>query len=254
MGRFPLLREALLAAAAAFLAVLGGRLIPPTPPAQPPAQPPVVVPPSVDPPPQPQIDKTIARIQVGNSGCTAALVGPRRVDRRYNLLTAAHCVSRVGQRGTYFAQDGSRLTFEVVGIDTRADCCWGLTDPTDKQYPFAELAEGEPSEGTQVWHAGFGIDKPGNREVGEVVRVGPPDGKTHFTLSVSSGDSGGAIVNATTGKIVSVVCCSDGAGRKANVYGASVTAIRNLQVRHMHDPEWTPIPVPHPDEHKEKTE
>lgn len=254
MGRFPLLREALLAAAAAFLAVLGGRLIPPekSPPTPPP--PVVVPPPAIDPPPQPQIDKTIARIQIGRSGCTAALVGPRRVDRRYNLLTAAHCVGRVGDRGTYFAQDGSRLAFEITAMDKRSDCAWGVTDPTDKAYPFAELADDEPEPGVSVWHAGYGVDRPGNREFGTVVQAGLPDGKTHFNLNVSSGDSGGAIVHAGTGRILSVVCCSDGGGRMANVYGAGVTAIRTLRNQVMHDPEWTPIPLPTPHDHKEKAE
>lgn len=245
---------AVVAALAAFLGALGGGAFPPRVPVTPPPTSPPHQHPPAEPAPQPAIDKTIARIQTGSSGCTGALVGPRRVDRRYNLLTAAHCVDRVGQRGTYFAQDGSRLTFEVVGINRKADACWCLTDPTDKHYPFAELADEEPEQGTPVWHAGYGIDRPGNREDGTVVTPLLADGKTHFYLSVSSGDSGGAIVHAKTGKILSVVCCSDAAGRKGNVYGAGVTAIRQLRDQHMHDPEWTPIPVPHADHHEKKVE
>lgn len=244
---------AAIAALAAFLGSFGGGFGKPQPVA-----PPIVAPdqkptPPAPPTPQAEVERTIGRIVVGSSGCTASLVGQKRVDRRYNILTAAHCVDRVGDRGTYTTQDGRRLTFSITAIDKRCDCAWGLTEPTDETFAFGEVADRHADVGDEVWHAGYGIDKPGNREVGTVVSTPLSDGKVQYNLNVSSGDSGGAIVHTKTGKILSVVCCAQRGGGVRPTWGASPECITALRRTFLDDANWTPVPLPERHEPAEET-
>src|SRR5262249_36997558 len=93
--------------------------------------------------------------------------------------------------------------------------------------PYALLARTDPAPGTAVWHNGYGVDKPGNREDGVVTAAPNADGQLQFRLSVSSGDSGSGIFRADTGELVGVVCCTTGLGVNTAMWGgASTTALR----------------------------
>lgn len=238
------LRAAALAALAAFLAAFGVRFSLPSQPA----------PPTLPTPPEqpakpeagPDAPAAIGRIQFGNAGCTATVIGPRRPDGRWLVLTASHCVEAVGQQGSMRLLDGRTTALQVVALDRTSDCCWCVTTTNSEVFPFALLAATDPQPGESVWHAGFGFDRPGNREEGEV-RSAPNDrGQLHFWLNVSSGDSGGGICTNAKGEVVSCVCCTTSIANKADVWGASVAAIRKLRPgpgQEVFD-IWKPIPVP----------
>ncbi len=230
-----------ITAAIAFLGARYGIVIPPPPPLPAPAPPEPTMPHT---PRQPDVSKAIGRIQFGRSGCTATPIGPAGHDGRYRIVTAAHCLTGEGQRGRFRAQDGSDIGVTVLSLDKAADCAWLMSDSTNIVLPFAELAETVPPPGTPVWHAGYGVDRPGNREDGVFVSGPDSNGQLKFRISVSSGDSGGAIVSGTDGRVVGVVCCTSGMARVADVWGAGPAAMRALWLRPAGDWEWIPLDIP----------
>lgn len=248
----PWLRSAITAVLAGALAALGAYFgIPiPTPPVQPPAPPvaPAPVPPVSPPKPEeegrPDTLAAIGRIQFGNAGCTATVIGPRRGDGRWNVLTAAHCVSGVGAKGKLWLKDGRTAGLTVMAVNKAADCAWAVTDTNTERYPFALVADYMPDVGTKVWHSGYGVDKPGNREDGEVVAGPDGNGQVQFSLSVSSGDSGGAIVQESNGRVLSCVCCTAARGQRARVWGAGPAAISRLLPTDFAIEGWNPLEIP----------
>lgn len=244
MQERPYLRELLRWGIGIAIALLIARYAPPGTPIPPlpiPGEPPTMPQP---PAPRSNVKEAISRIQFGNSGCTATPIGQRRGDGRYWVLTAAHCVQGTGQRGRLTTQRGDQLTVTVHAVDRGADCAWLLTDSTSTDIPFAELADTLPQPGTRIWHSGYGVHIPGNREDGVFVGGPTAKGQLQFQLSVSNGDSGGAIVVDESGRVLSCVCCTTGVGVRADVWGAGPTAIRQLQQGATDDLAWTPIPIP----------
>lgn len=193
------------------------------------------------PPPIPKADpvNALCRIQMGNAGCTATVVGPRLLDGRWHLLTAAHCGPN-GSPGTAVMKDGRRLGFRVVVRDTDADLTWLRTDEP-AELPFAELAAELPKSGVPVWHMGYGVDRPGNREDGTVTAVSGH--QLEFRLNVSSGDSGGGIFRADTGELVAAVCCTANRGQLTRMWGGHALAARRLRPAVALD-EWVPAVIP----------
>ena len=122
----------LIAIAAAIAAAIGARYgieIPPPPPVVIPDQP--TRPPAPDTPPtEPTPDPlgAIVRISSGNVGCSATVIGPRRPDGRYWVLSAAHCVNGAGQRWTMRFRDGRQTGAVVVNFNRAADWAWLVTD------------------------------------------------------------------------------------------------------------------------------
>lgn len=213
---------------------------------QPPSPPPIAVPPTPPAPQPPKADPlaAIGRIQFGSAGCTATITGPRREDGRYWVLTAAHCISGVGQQGTMKLRDGRSLGLQVAAVDKRADCCWCVTTTNSVEYPVAFVADRSPAAGSRIWHAGYGVDVPGNREDGTVTAGPNGDGQIEMRLSVSSGDSGGGIALDADGRIVSCVCCTTAKGQVARVWGASPESINKLRPATVSLDVWTPIEIP----------
>lgn len=248
----PWLRSALNAAITilgAFLAIRFGippGTIPPIPAPPPQVQPapPVPIPTPPENQGKPDTFGAIGRITFGSAGCTATIIGPRRPDGRWNVLTASHCVNGVGARGTMTLKDGRRTGLLVTAFDPKADCAWAVTDTNSEAYPFALLADYTPDVGTKVWHAGYGVDKPGNREDGELTAGPDSNGQIQFSLSVSSGDSGGAIVQDSNGRVLSCVCCTSARGTRARVWGAGPAAIARLLPTDLALDGWVPLPVP----------
>jgi Trypsin-like peptidase domain len=163
----------------------------------------------------------IARVQFGTAGCTAAAIHPRRPDGRWDVLCAAHCVSKVGEQGTMTLKDGRRIGVRVAALDKTGDCAWFVTDESVDDMPYAKLAAKNPAVGVKVWHAGFGVDKPTNREDGEVQDAENRSGQSRFLLSVSSGDSGGPILRDDTNEVVASCCCTLERGAKVSMWGTS---------------------------------
>lgn len=210
-------------------------------------KPPAPNPPAPEPkqpdPKKPDPANALGRITFGTAGCTATVIGPRRADGRWDVLTAAHCVTRAGQRGVMMTKGGQKLNLTVVSLHTDPDCAWLVTDETPADLPFAIIAEKNPALGAKVWHSGYGVDKPGNREDGEITGVEDANGQLKMSLSVSSGDSGGGIFRADTGELVSCVCCTTHKGAKAHVWGCSAEVARRLRPGASSD-GWAPAKMP----------
>jgi hypothetical protein len=192
----------------------------------PPVTPPVTPPPA--PPGAGKLDPVAAlgRVQFGNASCTATVIGPRRADGRWDVLTASHCMNGVGASGTLNTKDGRKLAVRVVVHQKRPDLAWLVTvDPVDA-LAFANVAAELPVVGTKMFHQGYGIDVPGNRENGTVTVPENADGQTQFRLSVSPGDSGGGMLRADTLEVIGTVCCTSRLAGTGDVWGASSKSIR----------------------------
>lgn len=231
----------------AYLARYGIYIPPHVPEQQPAPQQPAPqqpAPPKVEPQQQPNAPAAIVRITFGNAGCSATIIGPRREDGRWWVLTAAHCIGGQGQRGQMKLLDGRTFALSVVAFDKVSDCCWCVTAERVEALPFALLAKSSPNAGARVWHAGYGFDRPGNREDGEVIGSAPADGQIVMTLNVSSGDSGGGILLDGTNEVVSCVCCTTHIAARGKVWGASPESIAKLQRAGAANVEWEPCPMP----------
>jgi len=209
------------------------------------------VPPKPDPKPpgDGKLDpvNALGRIRFGSAGCTATVIGPRRPDGRWDVLTAAHCVSGVGARGTMALKDGRSFGLRVVAYHRTPDVAWCVTDDVVADLPYALIATKNPEPGTAVWHMGYGVDKPGNREDGVIAEGENAQGQLRMILSVSSGDSGGGIFRADTNELVSVVCCTSGMGRRVSMWGCSAEVARRTRPKTTDDDDeegWVPVPIP----------
>lgn len=205
------------------------------------------VPPAPEPKPpgKANAEHAIGKLRFGNAGCTATVIGPKRSDGRWDILTAAHCTGGVGSRGTFTLKDGRTLAVTVAARNTDADLTWLVTDAAVDDLPFANLAAKNPPVGTEIWHMGYGIDQPGNREAGTITGAETPDGQLPMELSVSSGDSGGGIFRADTNELVAVVCCTTDRGRKVLMFGGSAERAGRMRPVAKTDTDvWEPLAIP----------
>lgn len=239
------LRALVIIIATTILSILGYRVVPAggcgcIPPIEekPPEKPPE------KPGPQPDPLQAIGRGSRPGVGCSFTIMGPRRPDGRYDILTAAHCCDNLREKWTGKLRNGTTLGFTITNINRTSDYAWGVTDSNISELPYALLADASPPNGTKIWHSGFGVHIPGNREDGVMVQQENSDGQIEMRLSVSSGDSGGGIVIDHNGRIVSTVCCTTGLGQPARVWGASPERIRTGRVVMVDLDEWTPLPMP----------
>jgi hypothetical protein len=134
-----------------------------------------------------------------------------------------------GKAGTIRLKDGRTLKVTRTAIDRVSDLCWMVTDEAHDDLPFAQLAKDVPPVGTAIWHAGYGVDKPGNTETGTVSGGVNSTGKLAMTLSVSSGDSGGGIFRADTNELISAVCCTTRLAGKGVMFGGSSVEAAKLR-------------------------
>lgn len=209
---------------------------------------PAVQPPQPSPPPRPEppggpapptppsptwVRNTMAAMgvtQTGSGRCTATHVKISATQSRSVFLTAAHCVGAVGSKVVFTTRRlPTELTVHcvVVAVNRDADCAWLMAEDNRLYWeiPYAELSGELPPNGTAVWHAGFGVNIPGNTEEGTVVAVETE--QLQFDLSASPGDSGAAIVWRVRDQIVSVVCCGTTPGRRGPVWGARTDRIHD---------------------------
>jgi len=201
-----------------------------------------------DPKTQGKLDpvNAIGRIRFGNAGCTATIIGPRRADGKWDVLTAAHCVNGVGAKGRMQLKDGRSFGLTIVVHQREPDLAWAITDESIGDLPYAELAEKSPPPGTKIWHMGYGVDRPGNREDGTVADWPNQRGQLRMILSVSSGDSGGGILRDDNNQVISTVCCTTGMAQKVSMFGASTELIRRARPGGRSEDflEWEPLPIP----------
>lgn len=216
--------------------------VPPLPPAPPSPLPPV--------PPSGKLDpaNAIGRITFGSAGCSATVVAPRRADGRWDVLTAAHCLERVGQRGTMrMPVSGRTHAVTVVSLDRTRDVAWIVTDESIDDIEYAHLAKVNPPPGAMVWHMGYGVDRPRNREDGSVADSENSKGQIRFILSVSSGDSGGGIFRVDNSEVVGTVCCTSGMAKKVSMWAGSCEQAWKLRPKTPGtgaDDGWQPVPIP----------
>lgn len=209
--------------------------------------PPPDVKPPVPPAPKANALQALCRLRVGNAGCTATVIYPRRADGRWDIATASHCTGGVGTRGEVTLKDGRKLAVTITVHAKQPDLCWLVTDDaTLADLPYAVMAAQEPEPGTAVWHAGYGVDQPGNREDGTVSASPDSNSQIRFNLSVSSGDSGGGIFRTDTNEWLSAVCCTASMARKGSMWGGSTMTAAKLRPKptgEIDTTEPTPIPV-----------
>jgi len=190
-------------------------------------------------------EKAIGKLKFGTSGCTATVVGPRRPDGRWDILTASHCTGGTGSVGSFALKDGRSFGVTVSARNATHDLSWLVTDAAVDNLPFAMLAEKNPAANTDVWHMGFGVDRPGNREEGRVTGEETTDGQLPMELSVSSGDSGGGIFRADTDELIAVVCCTTERGRKVLMFGGSTERAARLRPSLKTEADiWEPLAIP----------
>lgn len=196
----------------------------PVPPIVEPA-PPILPPPELPPPPRPapRVDavQATARYSSGGVGCTCTILGPTPRKGYVAVLTANHCVGRVGRTFVVTLKDGRRFEAICIAVDREADCALGVIK-TDDVLPYAKIAATDPEPGTKLWQAGYGVGKPEKRYDGSVEKVGAA--QTQMRIRFFSGDSGGGIFRDDTNELVSVVCCTNG----PQGWGATVKRIRAM--------------------------
>lgn len=234
---------ALLAALTAFITTLiyGRPSVPPPAPAPTPPSGSTPAPPPPRPVPPPH--ERVYRIIIGSSGCSSGIVLPPDASGQQYGVTAAHCVPTGRSEGVLLTRSGSRVRLTILATDRASDAAVFMVH-SNEPLPFLDLADDVPPPGTAVWHAGWGVDHPGNVETGTVVEPLTSNNQTRFRLSVSSGDSGGVICRADNNQVISVVCCTTAPGRTADVWGASVRSLRALLRRVSTAEDWTPLEIP----------
>lgn len=186
--------------------------------------------PKPDPKPRPEPLAAICKLVMPGSYCSGTVVGPKRTDGRYNIVSAAHCFKVIGENVKVLMRDGQTLSATVGAIDRRADAAILLTD-VFSELPFTYVASATPAPATRIWHAGFGFDKPANREDGNIVAGPNVDGQVQYRLNVSSGDSGGGILVDGDGRLLSPVCCTTKIAGIGDVWGASPEIINRMLAR-----------------------
>lgn len=191
-------------------------------------------PPAPPPMPPPTADPVAAtgKLRVGNSGCTATVIWPRRGDGKWDILTAAHCVGEVGSGGTLRLKSGLEIGLRLKAKDKRADIAWFETDEAGfATLPYVRLSAISPDVGAKVYQHGYGINQPTVRKDGVVIAAPNGDQQISFRLSVSSGDSGGPIFRADNHEVVACVCCTSAMGRDGQMWGGGCEQAARLRPR-----------------------
>ena len=151
-----------------------------------------------------------ARMAVGEVRSAAGqgsgtVVGPRRPDGRWDVLTAHHVSG--GQDCTLTLPGGQVLDLVPVACDRTGDLCWMATRRTDIDYlPAAPLATRTPAPGEKVWQCGYGVGCRWLVREGQVgpARIVAPERIHLANIVIASGDSGAGVFDAE-GALVGVV-------------------------------------------------
>ena len=193
----------------------------------------VIPPPIIDPDKPPDTGKVdpwnaIGKIAMQGSYCSGTVIGPRRDDGRYSIVSAAHCFRQVGQEATFIQREGTARKITVVAIDRRADVAICRTETGQGDMAYTQVSLGSLPVGQKIWHGGYGRHIPGNKEEGTVASGPNQDNQVKYRLSVSPGDSGGGIITDDTGALLSPVCCTTRLDGPGEVWGGSPEQIRRM--------------------------
>jgi len=171
-----------------------------------------------------------------------------RPDKRLWVVSAAHCFGEVGNKVQHQLRDGRTLVGTVCAIDRGADCALVITDPITESFgvvPYTTVASiGSYSVGNPVWHQGFGVHIPGNKEIGKIADLTNQRGQVRYRLSVSQGDSGGGIIHDATGRLLSPVCCTTQLNAMGDVWGAAPERILRMMATPTDYVDVQPIEMP----------
>jgi len=238
----------LAAVLAAVLAVLGNRQLPP-PSDDTPSNPPA--PKQTEPAANP-LD-ALGRLSMAGGFCSATPVGPLGKDGKQVLLSAAHCVKSIGEACQYTSRAGRVVRCFVSSVNRQADAALLVSEPLLEPLPYLLVATETPAAGSAVFHAGFGVDNPGNVEKGKVLQRDTGSGQVMFSLSVSPGDSGGGVCVDGSGRLISPVCCTTHLAQVGQVFGARPEIVRQMMLSPasftslppMEMPMRMPVEVPH---------
>ena len=231
--------KALLSGAlAALLALLGSRQLPP------PTVPPPDAPPITEAPPAANPLDALGRLAMAGGYCSATPITPIGKDGKQVLLSAAHCVKSVGETCQFFTRAGRMVRVSVTSINREADACLLVTEELREPLPYLLLAKETPALGTAVFHAGFGIDKPGNVERGRILQRDTGSGQVMFELSVSPGDSGGGVCVDGSGRLISPVCCTTNLAAVGQVFGARPEVTTRMMVSPTSFMDLKPVQMP----------
>jgi hypothetical protein len=192
--------------------------------------PPIIQPPGPPPKPEQKPDawNAIGKLALQGAYCSGTVIGPPKSDGRWTVVSAAHCVNRVGEHATFIQRSGTSRNVTCYAINKTADISLWSTDAAQGDMAFTIVARTTPQPGTRVFHGGFGRDQPGNREEGEVVTLPNQDGQVKYHLSVSPGDSGGGICINENGELLSPVCCTTRLDGPGEVWGGSPEMINRM--------------------------
>jgi hypothetical protein len=103
---------------------------------------------------QDRTDKTdpwnaICKMIMDDGYCSATIVGPRRSDGRWHVVSAAHCLRRVGQSVQLVTRSGISINATCVAINRTADCAILVTEHYDS-LPYCLIADAVPPIGSAV--------------------------------------------------------------------------------------------------------
>lgn len=155
-------------------------------------------------------EQAVGRLTCGRCNGSATVLGPRRPDGRWHVVTAAHCLTGVphapvpgGLVAWLHLKDGRSVSLRVVGVDPRCDVAVLATRLPWKDLPHAVQAAEPPKEGDRLWHCGYSPYAKGKTRP-LVVAGGRFVDATPFSGEVGHGDSGGGVFNAR-GEFVGVM-------------------------------------------------
>ena len=170
----------------------------------------------------------IGKIVMKGGYCSGTVVNPQQADGSYTVVSASHCFKVTGEDVSFILRDGRQVKATVIAIDRTPDIAILRTAPVATPLPFVLVADRTPDVGSKVFHAGFGIDNPGNTEYGTITDRETPQGQVVYRLSVSPGDSGGGICLDAAGRLLSPVCCTTNLAAVGSVFGGSPENINRM--------------------------
>jgi len=169
----------------------------------------------------------ICKVTMRGGYCSGTIVGPRREDGRWNIVSASHCFMNVGESVLITTRNGITFNARVAALNRKCDAAILVSEPIEV-VPYALLAEENPIVNQKVYHGGYGVHIPGNREEGVVVNEEDSNGQICYYISVSKGDSGGGIMLDENDNLLSPVCCTTHLNTKGYVWGASPRMLNKM--------------------------
>lgn len=189
--------------------------------------------------------KSTYRISHGNSGCSATVIDRHRDTGAYILVTAAHCVSGERSRVSVHVPSMGTITGYVVAYDRQRDAAVIETTPTDYTLYASRVSTTRRPLGRRVWHIGYGVDRPGNREAGTIIGYDDTSSQYMSDVSVSSGDSGSGVHDADDDTVCGTVCCVVSSGGRRWTQFTDISVHMRIYSDMVYSVDrWNPVDIP----------